>query len=119
MPNSHFDTTKDSKEIIKSVNSLCSNVFKESFKNYTTWEDKEEVIKMVTKSDKGWERVAQYSKVIHCDFFCCFVFEWVSLHARLNSRYEAWRYKKEEKNRFKGKGKLKRHVNPHPPPHKN
>ena len=119
MPNSHFDTTKDSKEIIKSVNSLCSNVFKESFKNYTTWEDKEEVIKMVTKSDKGWERVAQYSKVIHCDFFCCFVFEWVSLHARLNSRYEAWRYKKEEKKRLKGKGKLKRNVNPHPPPPKN
>lgn len=70
MPNSHFDTTKDSKEIIKSVNSLCSNVFKESFKNYATWEEGEEVIKMVTKSDKGWEEgVTYYSKVIHSAFF--------------------------------------------------
>ena len=33
-------------------------------------------------------------------------FNWVSLHARLNSHYEAWRYKKEAQKRLKHAGNL-------------
>ena len=35
-------------------------------------------------------------------FFLFFFFNWDSLHARLNSRYEAWSYKKEITKKITG-----------------
>ena len=44
-----------------------------------------------------------WQRIVSGFFFCLFVFvfNWYSLHAKLNSNYKAWSYKKKKKKQIK------------------
>ena len=51
--------------------------------------------------DSTAAELARFSDVWH-NFFRNFLFNWDSLHARLNSHYEAWSYKKKSAKKITG-----------------
>ena len=45
--------------------------------------------------------MVRFSQSIHLLMCCCWFFNWDSLHARLNSHYKAWSYKKKKHKKIK------------------